>query len=141
MMIDLLKNIAGVEWDQPTLTELYDWKRSPDFFKSKHTKKFSKWVDSLVDEDGMIDTFRASFPNAEGRFTCFNQYTNRRYENEGARIDYILIDGSLSNNLREREGNEGLSCGNEKVRNCEERSDELGMRYSARFSFTLVALV
>lgn len=31
----------------------------------------------------------------QGRFTCFDQYKNHRYENEGARIDYTIIDGSL----------------------------------------------
>ena len=27
-----------------------------------------------------------------GRFTCWEQYTNRRYANEGSRIDLVLVD-------------------------------------------------
>ncbi|GMH67717.1 hypothetical protein TrST_g4984 [Triparma strigata] len=115
MMVDLIKNVAGIEWDEAALTELFDWKRNPEFFLSKHMKKFSKWMDALTEDDGMVDTFRAMHPDAEGRFTCFNQYTNRRYENEGARIDYILIDGSLKGNFAGVEEGEGLSCGNEKA--------------------------
>ena len=33
------------------------------------------------------------------RFTCWNQFTNRRYENEGTRIDYTIIDRSLLRHL------------------------------------------
>ena len=29
------------------------------------------------------------------RFTCWNQYTNRRFENDGCRIDYCLVDETL----------------------------------------------
>lgn len=30
------------------------------------------------------------------RFTVWHQYTNRRYENEGSRIDYSLVDEALA---------------------------------------------
>jgi hypothetical protein len=43
----------------------------------------------------MDDAFRHFYPLAEGRYTCWNQFTNRRYMNEGARIDYTLVDRSL----------------------------------------------
>jgi hypothetical protein len=32
-------------------------------------------------------------------FTVWNQYTNRRYENEGTRIDYILVSRDFSPHL------------------------------------------
>jgi hypothetical protein len=49
----------------------------------------------MINEEGMDDAFRHFYPLAEGRYTCWNQFTNRRYTNEGARIDYTLVDRSL----------------------------------------------
>jgi hypothetical protein len=57
------------------------------------------WAESLIHEDGMVDTFAAVRPDAQERFTCWNQYTNTRYENDGARIDYVFVDEPL---FRER---------------------------------------
>lgn len=53
------------------------------------------WLRSVIDEDGMVDTFSALRPHAEGRFTCWDQYKNGRYANCGRRIDYILLDKPL----------------------------------------------
>ena len=71
------------------------------------------WFSDVMDEDGMTDTFSHCHPHALDRFTCWcvkildmfercglnrvcrDQSTNRRYFNEGSRIDYILIDRSL----------------------------------------------
>lgn len=53
------------------------------------------WFESLTEVDGMVDTFFHAHPMARGRYTCWEQYTNRRYENEGSRIDYILVDSRL----------------------------------------------
>ena len=55
----------------------------------------AEWFSGVLDQDGMIDTFACCHPHARDRFTCWDQSTNRRYVNEGSRIDYILIDGSL----------------------------------------------
>jgi hypothetical protein len=44
----------------------------------------------------------------ERRFTCWNQFTNRRYENDGARIDYCLVDASL---LQHVQKGDKLRCG------------------------------
>ena len=53
------------------------------------------WFSAVLDEDGMTDTFATCHPSARDRFTCWDQSTNRRYVNEGSRIDYILIDRAL----------------------------------------------
>lgn len=45
--------------------------------------------------DILVDPFEILYPDAEERFTCWDQRTNRRYENMGARIDYILCDHKL----------------------------------------------
>jgi hypothetical protein len=56
---------------------------------------FAAWFRAITDEDGMVDTFAHCHPHAMERFTCWDQSTNRRYVNEGSRIDYVLVDGSL----------------------------------------------
>ena len=53
------------------------------------------WFSGVLDEDGMIDTFACCHPHARDRFTCWDQSSNRRYVNEGSRIDYILVDRGL----------------------------------------------
>ena len=58
-----------------------------------------QWMDALTGEDGMVDSFAAVHPHAEERFTCWNQSTNRRYENDGMRIDYMFVDGSLAHRI------------------------------------------
>ena len=47
---------------------------------------------------GALLTFAC--PSAQGRYTCFDQYKNKRYENEGARIDYTIVDQSLLPHVR-----------------------------------------
>jgi hypothetical protein len=52
-------------------------------------------LNTIIDEECMVDTFRHFYPSAEGRYTCWCQFTNKRYTNEGARIDYTFVDQSL----------------------------------------------
>lgn len=63
-----------------------------------------KWMKAVQEEDGMVDAFHHFYPEAEARFTCWNQSKNCRYRNEGARIDYTLIDRSLLKFLRKGKG-------------------------------------
>ena len=50
------------------------------------------WMHALFDEDGMVDPFARLRPGAVGRFSCWSQHTNGRYNNCGRRIDFILTD-------------------------------------------------
>ena len=44
----------------------------------------------------MVDSFARLQPEAQGRYTCWCQYTNSRYiDNTGARIDYCLVDSAF----------------------------------------------
>ncbi|KAJ8612513.1 hypothetical protein CTAYLR_003703 [Chrysophaeum taylorii] len=43
----------------------------------------------------LVDVFALTYPRARDRFTCWDQYANKRYENVGARIDYVLVDPRL----------------------------------------------
>lgn len=37
------------------------------------------WLQTILEDDSMIDTFAEMHPSAEGRFTCWEQYRARRY--------------------------------------------------------------
>lgn len=52
-----------------------------------------EWLNSIIQEDGMVDSFAELEPTAQGRYTCWSQYLNERYnDNAGSRIDYCLAD-------------------------------------------------
>ena len=90
VLTELMAKIAGVNWDHSTqrlIARTSAGVRRVDMPR--------QWLDRLIQEDGMVDTFRHFYPTAENRFTCWNQETNRRYENEGGRLDYILVDACL----------------------------------------------
>lgn len=102
---ELLFKISGVEWDQRLQKEIAalhgetNWKAPPRI-----------WLNRIMEEDGMVDTFRHFYPKAEGRYTCWHQFTNKRYTNEGARIDFCLVDASLLPLVRKGDV-ESLRCG------------------------------
>jgi hypothetical protein len=52
-------------------------------------------LNEMLNEERFIDAFRHFYPDVEGRFTCWDQFRNHRYENQGARIDYTIVDKSL----------------------------------------------
>ncbi|CAB9509552.1 lyase [Seminavis robusta] len=89
---ELMFKIAKVEWSDETLKTIAD---SSDAGRMC-CNPFRQWLSKLLEEDDMVDTFRHFYPSARGRFTCWDQYTNRRYENDGTRIDYVIVDRSLS---------------------------------------------
>eukprot|EP00438_Fugacium_kawagutii_P013288 Skav225460 [mRNA] locus=scaffold881:124686:126311:+ [translate_table: standard] len=45
--------------------------------------------------DNLLDTFAECHQRAQGRFTCWMQNANLRYNNKGSRLDYILCDKKL----------------------------------------------
>jgi len=61
--------------------------------QSSSVEALRQWLkDVLTDGNGMIDSFAEFYPKAQERFTCWDQYRNRRHQNEGSRIDYIFVD-------------------------------------------------
>eukprot|EP00934_Nitzschia_sp_Nitz4_P004203 Nitzschia sp. Nitz4//scaffold48_size128905//89384//91204//NITZ4_003611-RA/size128905-processed-gene-0.120-mRNA-1//-1//CDS//3329553015//4193//frame0 len=102
---ELMQKIAGVEWPESLQRDIADTDG-----RVSELSPPRRWLTSVLQEDGMIDTFRFFHPSAEGRFTCWNQFTNRRYVNEGARIDFALVDGSLAGVLQ-RGNVKHLRCG------------------------------
>lgn len=53
------------------------------------------WLNNLLVSDNMVDTFAAMYPDTKYRYTCWDQSTNKRYSNEGTRIDHIMCDLSF----------------------------------------------
>jgi len=69
-----------------------------------HSTASVNWLNNLLCESSnkgvrMVDTFRATYPNTEFRYTCWDQSSNKRYSNVGNRIDYILVDAEMWNNV------------------------------------------
>ena len=88
MLAELLEKICG-EFLGEKVKNLIARKHGP----SSTGLLWVQWLEELLSEKGnMIETFRHFYPNVEGRFTCFNSYTNRRYENEGM---HLLPDLSI----------------------------------------------
>jgi exodeoxyribonuclease III len=102
MLAELMNKIAGVEWDEGIMRSIAETDATIEQLSPSR-----KWLHSVLREDGMIDAFRHFYPEAEGRFTCWNQNKNRRYVNEGSRIDYTLVDRSLIGQVLP---GEGLRC-------------------------------
>ena len=65
------------------------------FTKSHESPCLVDFFRELMVVDGMVDTFREAYPEAQGRFTAFNQAVNGRFGNKGKRIDFILCDHLL----------------------------------------------
>jgi hypothetical protein len=60
--------------------------------------------DKLIANGGFVDTYIHTNPAGRSvsseRFTCWDQYRNERYENKGARIDYVFVDQGVINAVR-----------------------------------------
>jgi exonuclease III len=93
VLVECLTKIAGIEWSHAQQRNVAD--SSADVCPHHPPRR---WLQKLAKTH--TDVFRHFHPTALGRFTCWNQFTNRRYENEGSRIDYIWVDSSLLNRAR-----------------------------------------
>lgn len=105
-LAELMAKIAGIRWEDKVLREIAERDASID-----RSSPSRKWLTAIIEEDGMIDGFRHFYPNAESRFTCWHQFTNKRYENDGSRIDYILFDKCLLPRVGKGDVSGPRSCG------------------------------
>jgi hypothetical protein len=101
-LTELMSKIANVQWSEDTQRLI------SNTHATVRDSPPRQWLTSVLQEDGMIDVFRHFYPNAEARFTCWDQFTNRRYTNDGARIDYTLVDASLLEHVQQ--GVDSLRC-------------------------------
>jgi len=102
---ELAKTVLKMDWPRWKLQKLAEHAG-----ETPTSLPIQQIMRSLLEEDGMIDSFRELHPSARFRFTCWNQYTNNRYGNQGARIDYFLIDKALQAALINAPASE-LRCG------------------------------
>ncbi|CAK9117209.1 unnamed protein product [Durusdinium trenchii] len=84
-LLEGMKKLAGVDIS----TAARDWLMQRSTPSSAEAVRL--WLEDVL-AGGMVDSFAEFYPKAQGRFTCWDQYRNRRHENEGSRIDYILVD-------------------------------------------------
>ena len=87
---ELMSKIAGVTWDESILRSI-----ASTHGTVPRGSPHRDWLTALLKEDDMVDVFRHFYPKAEARFTCWDQSTNRRYHNDGVRLDYTIIDRTL----------------------------------------------
>lgn len=91
VVAELLLKIAGIEWSESLQREIAATEGG-----TSRVSPPRRWLNTVMTEDGMMDAFEHFYPDAEGRYTCWNQFTNKRYVNDGARIDFTLVDASLA---------------------------------------------
>lgn len=87
---ECLAKLAGLEVGQRALKEIAD-----AFACLGAAPSMREWLEGVLRQDGMVDSFAELHPHAQERFTCWDQYKNKRHENVGARIDYVLVDRAL----------------------------------------------
>jgi hypothetical protein len=77
-LADCLRAHSGEEWGERRRRAL----AAASAASSKSSEPCREWLEEVVGEDGMVDSFAALHPAARGRFTCWDQYKNRRYSNQ-----------------------------------------------------------
>lgn len=90
VLSELMIKIAGIEWNETLQRQIAN-----DQEGIARISPTRQWLEKIIQQDEMVDVFRHFYPTAKDRFTCWNQHTNRRYVNEGCRIDYTLVDNCL----------------------------------------------
>jgi hypothetical protein len=90
ILAELLQKIVGVSWNEELQKQISEEAGTVDPLYPPR-----QWLDHLLQRDQFVDIFRYLHGNAKSRFTCWNQNKNKRYTNEGTRIDYVLVDPAL----------------------------------------------
>mmetsp|Transcript_23076 Transcript_23076/g.42388 ORF Transcript_23076/g.42388 Transcript_23076/m.42388 type:complete len:605 (+) Transcript_23076:131-1945(+) len=108
ILTELMSKIANVSWNEKTQRQIAE---SSEAGLNPDSPAYL-WMKTLLEEDGMVDVFRHFYPAAEARFTCWHQFMQKRYTNEGGRIDFTLVDKALLNYV-EPNDNQTLRCGKE----------------------------
>ena len=99
ILSELMSKICNINWDESTRKNIAMSKYANLNLDSPPLRWMQELLVKKDDDDGgggiMVDIFRHFYPTAEGRYTCWNQFTQMRYTNMGGRIDYTLVDKSL----------------------------------------------
>ena len=102
-LFEVMAKLLGADFPEQTImtfSDLFGMPRSAPPVIEKY--------DQLIAECRLVDTYIKSNPAgrlvSSERFTCWDQYRNDRYENKGARIDYIFVDSTIEDSIRLSEG-------------------------------------
>jgi len=109
ILYEVMSKIASVDWGTSTLEQIAN---SEDVLSHPSSSPTIGWLTDVIENNNMVDAFRFVHPNAKGRFTCWNQRTNARFENMGTRIDYTLVDKSIAKYINKDEDCNKLRCCN-----------------------------
>jgi len=94
-LAECIKIATGTEWPIALQKEL-----SEDYTTSRSSPCVLEWATRILSgRNKMVDSFSELWPEHRARFTCWNQYKNKRYQNAGARIDYFFVDQNLFRNV------------------------------------------
>jgi exonuclease III len=146
-LVELMSKIVNVQWTTPTQRLISSSSSSGSQGESDndndngiiyHSSPTIHWMDTLLSLDNksnnkgkggdhMVDAFRLNYPEAQGRFTCWHQYFNRRYDNEGSRIDYTLVDQPLVKYVRQGINGRMLDCGSLSPQKCNPLGEEAAL--------------
>jgi len=86
-LVESLKRIAGLDVslkEQRVIADAVGEDPTPPSVQA--------WLKTILNDDGMVDSFAEFHPHAKERFTCWDQYRNNRHRNQGSRIDFMLVD-------------------------------------------------
>jgi exonuclease III len=89
----ITRELLDLNWTDESFNAFADFEKGGWILAGKLCT--SAWMECLLGEDGMVDTFAHVHPSAEGRYTVWCQQTNDRFSNLGSRIDYILVDSRV----------------------------------------------
>jgi exodeoxyribonuclease III len=65
-------------------------------FSDQEREKFS-----ILLAEGFIDTYRYLYPNQEGAYTWWSNFSNARAKNTGWRLDYFVVSKRIKNKIKE----------------------------------------
>jgi len=114
VVAELMSKIVGIRWDEQTQRAI-----AATAGNVSRVSPPRKWLNAIIQEDEMVDAFRLLYPTAEGRYTCWHQFTNKRYTNEGARIDFTLVDKSIVKYIQRGNVDSLRCCSSQEEANCE----------------------
>ena len=105
---DFLGYIKALEKEKPVIIcgDMNVAHKEIDLKNPKTNRKNAGFTDeerekmSILQDSGLIDTFRYFYPDKEGMYSWWSFRGNARANNTGWRIDYFLVSGALEGRLK-----------------------------------------
>ena len=105
---DFLSYIKALEKEKPVIIcgDMNVAHKEIDLKNPKTNRRNAGFTDeerekmSILQDSGLIDTFRFFYPDKEGMYSWWSFRGNARANNTGWRIDYFLVSGALEGRLK-----------------------------------------